>query len=126
VAIIFEGTPADDVFKDEDAAQSTLKKGPQIRHRDNSMVANPRFVSFARGIARDAGIPFQDAVRDSGGTNGGMVTLAGRGVPVVVLGIPVRYIHAPHGMAAIDDLKWAVTWACEIIRHLDDQVIGGF
>jgi putative aminopeptidase FrvX len=67
VAIIFEGTPADDVFKDEDTAQGVLKKGPQIRHRDNSMVANPRFVAFARQIARNAGIPFQDAVRDSGG-----------------------------------------------------------
>ncbi|WP_419659909.1 glutamyl aminopeptidase, M42 family [Desulfosarcina variabilis str. Montpellier] len=126
VAIIFEGTPADDVFKDEDAAQSVLKKGPQIRHRDNSMMANPRFVGFARKIARRASVPFQDAVRDSGGTNGGMVTLAGRGVPVVVLGVPVRYIHAPHGLAAIDDLQWAVAWACEIIKQLDEDIIKGF
>lgn len=126
VAIIFEGTPADDVFKDDDTAQSVLKKGPQIRHRDNSMMANPRFVAFARKIAKNAGIPFQDAVRDSGGTNGGMVTLAGRGVPVVVLGVPVRYIHAPYGLAAIEDLNWAVTWALEIIKQLDEQVIKGF
>jgi putative aminopeptidase FrvX len=126
VAIILEGTPADDVFKDEETAQSVLKKGPQIRHRDNSMMANPRFVAFARQVAKKAGIPFQDAVRDSGGTNGGMVTLAGRGVPVVVLGVPVRYIHAPYGLAAIDDLNWAVTWALEIIKQLDEQVIKGF
>ena len=126
VAIILEGTPADDVFKDSDDAQSVLKKGPQIRHRDNSMMANPRFVAFARTVAKNAGIPFQDAVRDSGGTNGGMVTLAGRGVPVVVLGVPVRYIHAPHGLAAIDDLNWAVTWALEIIKQLDEQAIRGF
>lgn len=126
VAIIFEGTPADDVFKEEDTAQGVLKKGPQIRHRDNSMMANPRFVAFARKIAENAGIPFQDAVRDSGGTNGGMVTLAGRGVPVVVLGVPVRYIHAPHGLAAIDDLQWAVVWACEIIKQLDEDIIKGF
>jgi putative aminopeptidase FrvX len=45
---------------------------------------------------------------------------------VVVLGIPVRYIHAPYGLAAIDDLKWAVTWACEIIKHLDELIIRGF
>ena len=126
VAIILEGTPADDVFKDEDAAQSVLKKGPQIRHRDNSMMANPRFVGFARGVARSAGIPFQDAVRDSGGTNGGMVTLAGRGVPVVVLGVPVRYIHAPYGLAAIEDLRGAVAWAGEILKQLSEQVIRGF
>ena len=90
------------------------------------MMANPRFVGFARDIAKRAGIPFQDAIRDSGGTNGGMVTLAGRGVPVVVLGVPVRYIHAPHGLAAIDDLKQAVAWACEIIKQLDEAIIKGF
>lgn len=124
VAVVFEGTPADDTFKDEDAAQSVLKKGPQIRHRDNSMVANPRFVAFARQVAQKADIPFQDAVRESGGTNGGMVNLAGQGVPTVVLGVPVRYIHAPHGIAAIDDLQWAVKWACEIIKGLDEDTIG--
>ncbi len=126
VAIIFEGTPADDIFKEGDQAQAVLKKGPQIRHRDNSMVANPRFVRFAREIARKAKIPFQDAVRESGGTNGGMVNLAGQGVPVVVLGVPVRYIHAPHGIAAIHDLKWAVDWACALIENLDEDVIKGF
>lgn len=126
VAIVFEGTPADDVFKDEESAQSVMKKGPQIRHRDNSMVANPRFVAFARESARQAKIPFQDAVRDSGGTNGGMVTLAGRGVPVIVLGVPVRYIHSPHGVAALDDLEWAVRWGCDVIRRLDEATIRGF
>ncbi len=126
VAIIFEGTPADDVFKNGDSAQGVVKKGPQIRHRDNAMMANPRFVAFAREIAKKAGIPFQDAVRDSGGTNGGMVTLSGRGVPVVVLGVPVRYIHAPHGLAALEDLIAAVNLALEIVKHLDETVVDGF
>ena len=67
VAVIFEGTPADDIFKEGGQAQAVLKKGPQIRHRDNSMVANPRFVRFAREIAQKKKIPFQDAVRESGG-----------------------------------------------------------
>lgn len=126
VAVIFEGTPADDVFVDEISAQSVLKKGPQIRHRDGSMVANPRFVAFARDIAQKTGIPFQDAVRESGGTNGGIVHLAAEGVPVVVIGVPVRYIHAPHGIAAMADFESAVQWGCEIIKQLNGDVIAGF
>ncbi len=126
VAVIFEGTPADDVFQDEISAQSVLRKGPQIRHRDGSMVANPRFVSFAREVAQKANIPFQDAVRESGGTNGGIVHLAGEGVPVVVIGVPVRYIHAPHGIAAMADFEAAVRWGGELIKRLDEEVIGRF
>lgn len=126
LALIFEGTPADDTFVDSNSAQSVLKKGPQVRHRDNSMVPNPRFIKYARDIAKEAGVPFQDAVRDSGGTNGGAVHLAHEGVPVVVIGAPVRYIHAPHGIAAIQDFAAAVDWACAILKKLDHDVIKGF
>ncbi|NNG00083.1 MAG: M20/M25/M40 family metallo-hydrolase [Desulfobacteraceae bacterium] len=126
VAIIFEGTPSDDFFVGTDATQGALRKGPQIRHRDNSMITNPRFVRYARQIAENRKIPFQDAVRESGGTNGGMVNLSNQGIPVIVLGVPVRYVHSHYGFAAIDDYKGAVRWACEIITSLDKKIIAGF
>ena len=126
VAIIFEGTPSDDFFAAPEAAQGALGKGPQIRHRDNTMIANPRFVRFARDIAANHKIDVQDAVRESGGTNAGMVNLSNQGIPCVVLGMPVRYPHSHFGFAAIDDYRKTVTWACEIIKALNATIIAGF
>jgi len=123
VAIVFEGTPADDTFKDEYEAQAALKKGPQIRHRDNSMIANPRFVKFARGIAKENGIQFQDAVRTGGGTNGGRISLSNYGIPTIVIGVPVRYIHTHYGFAALVDYRAAIEWAVKIIEKLDTNII---
>lgn len=93
LAICFEGTPADDTFIPSGEAQGALRSGVQLRFRDNSMVANPALVEFARATAEECGIPHQCAVRTGGGTNAGAIHLASFGVPTLVLGIPVRYAH---------------------------------
>ncbi|WP_432666084.1 M42 family metallopeptidase [Wukongibacter baidiensis] len=126
VAIVFEGTPADDIYRDEFESQGALKKGPQIRHRDRSMISNPRFTRFAREIAKESGIDFQDAVRLAGGTNGGSIHLSNSGVPTIVIGVPVRYVHTHQGFSAIKDFDDTVRWAVEIIKRLDKQVIDSF
>ncbi len=123
LAICLEGTPADDNFSAPDAAQAALKKGVQIRFRDGSMVAHPGLIAFARRAADEAGIPYQLAVRTSGGTNGGSIHLAGAGIPTIVLGVPVRYAHTHYGYAAPTDLDAAVSLACAMIRRLTPEVL---
>ena len=123
VAIVFEGTPADDTFRDKYDSQSGIKKGPQIRHRDSSIVANPRFVKIARDIAKKLDIPFQDAVRIGGGNDGGKISIANYGVPTIIIGVPVRYVHTHYGFSALKDYKLAIKWASEIIKHLNKEVI---
>lgn len=126
VAIVFEGTPADDTFRDEFEAQAVLKKGPQIRHRDRSMISSPRFTKFAKDIAKKSNISFQDAVRLSGGTNGGSIHLSNSGVPTIVIGVPVRYIHTHEGISAVKDFDDAKKWAVEIIKILNKEIIDEF
>ena len=67
IAIALEGTPADDTFNSSDFIQAGLKRGPQIRHMDRSVLCNPRFVKFAVDVAQRHEIPFQEAVRSGGG-----------------------------------------------------------
>ncbi len=126
VAIVFEGTPADDTYADKYSSQSALKKGPQIRHRDGTMITNPRFVAFARKVAMEHNIPFQDAVRTSGGTDGGSIHLAKNGIPTIVIGVPVRYIHTHYGFAALPDFKYAVEWCLKILEKLNKEIIESF
>ncbi|MFN2339706.1 MAG: M42 family metallopeptidase [Halanaerobium sp.] len=126
LAIAFEGTPADDSFRDEYDAQSVLNKGGQIRHCDISIIANPRFVNFAREIAKENKIPFQDAVRIGGGNDGAKILLSNYSVPTIVIGVPVRYAHTHYGISSFEDYQKTLEWAEKIIKNLNLETINDF
>ncbi|MGM0643070.1 MAG: M42 family peptidase, partial [Thermodesulfobacteriota bacterium] len=125
-AIVLEGTPADDTVKEKDTVQAGLRKGPQIRHMDQSVLSNPRFVRLAVDTARKSGIRIQEAARSGGGNNGSVITLHDRGIPTIILGIPVRYIHAHYGIATMEDFSRTVELCLEILQCLTGDIIEGF
>jgi putative aminopeptidase FrvX len=125
-AVIYEGTPADDTLMEDWAIQGGMGRGPQIRHLDPSMITNPRFLAFARQVAQDNKIEFQDAVRTGGATDGAKINLANQGVPAIVIGIPIRYAHSPHCFASLKDYRAAVRWGVEILKKLDQETLEGF
>jgi putative aminopeptidase FrvX len=126
IAIVFEGSPADDTFGDPASAQTALKKGPMLRHFDMRMITNPRFQRFALNTAREKGIPVQEAIRTGGSTDAGMIHTTGKAVPVIVISVPTRYIHTHYSISAYSDYENAVRLACAVIRGLDENVIMGF
>lgn len=123
VAIVFEGTPADDSHRGPYERQGALKAGTQIRHRDNSMVGNPHFIKYARDIAKEQGLSFQDAIRQSGGTDAGKIHLSEKAVPTLVFGVPVRYAHTHFGVSSYEDFKTTINWAVEIIKDITKEKI---
>jgi putative aminopeptidase FrvX len=126
IAIVFEGTPADDTFMEPYRVQTALKKGPMLRHFDASMITNPRFQRFALNTAREMGIPVQEAVRTGGATNGGVIHITGKAVPAIVIGIPARYTHSHYSIASYSDYENSVKLACAVIRGLNEKVLAGF
>lgn len=126
IAICFEGCPADDTFAPDYMIQTAMKKGPMLRHYDQSMITNPRFQRFSLELGRELGIPVQESVRTGGGTNGGVIHTSNGGVPVIVIGVPVRYIHSHHGFASMEDYKNSVKLAVEIVKRLDKETISRF
>ena len=126
IAIAFEGSPADDTVVESYAVQTSLKKGPMLRHIDGMMITNPRFQRFALETGRREGIPVQEAVRTGSATNGGVIHLEGKAVPVIVIGIPARYIHTHYSFASYADYENAVKLGCAVIRGLNEKLIGEF
>lgn len=126
IAIVMEGTPADDTFAEKYQVQTKLKSGPMLRHLDPRMIANPRLQRFALDIAKKYDIPCQDAVRTGGGTNGFAIHTSNNGVPTIVIGVPVRYPHTSNCIIAYQDYENMVKLATAIIRELNDEVIQGF
>lgn len=126
IAIVFEGCPADDTFTEPYMTQTALKKGPMLRYVDQEMITNPRFQRFALALGKKYGIPVQTSVRSGGSTNGAPIHTSGSSVPVIVIGLPVRYIHTHHCFASFEDYNNAVRLAVEIIGQLDETIIKGF
>lgn len=126
IAIAFEGCPADDTFEEDYMIQSALKKGPMLRHFDVSMITNPRFQKFALDLGKRLNIPIQASVRKGGGTNGAVINLVNRGVPCIVIGIPVRYAHTHYGYSAYEDFVHAKALAVALIKELDKETIASF
>ena len=126
ICICFEGCPADDTFTPAYKIQSALKKGPMLRHFDCSMITNPHFQRYALNIDKKHSIPVQESVRRGGGTNGGAIHCTRHGVPCIVIGIPVRYIHTSHCYCTLEDTLAAIQLATCIIETLNADVISQF
>ena len=74
----------------------------------------------------ELGIPVQESVRTGGSTNGAPIHLSNQGVPVIVIGIPVRYIHTHYGIAAHSDVENAARLAAAILERMDAAQISRF
>ena len=126
VAIVLEGTPADDTpgfIPDE--AQGLMGKGVQIRMHDPSAIMNPRLTDLTIETAEKEKIPHQLAVRRGGGTDAGRIHLSGEGVPCVVLGVPSRYIHSHNSIIDIADYRAMVDLSVALIRRLTTEQVSG-
>lgn len=126
IAICFEGCPADDTFTEPYAIQTAMKKGPMIRFMDKSIIVNPRYQRYTIDLAEEKGLPVQLSVRQGGGNNGAVINSALDGIPVIVIGIPVRYIHSQNCITAYHDFEAAVRLAVEVVKSMTAEQIAKF
>ena len=126
IAIVFEGCPADDTVVPEYAKQTKIGKGPMLRFIDKRMITNPRYQRFALDLAQKLGIPVQSGVRTGGSTNGAPIHLSEKATSVIVIGVPVRYIHTHYGIAKYRDVEESARLATEVIKALDAKTIAQF
>lgn len=123
LAIVFEGSPADDFYYSSSLAQGSMKKGTQIRLLDKQYISNTGFIRMAHQIGDANGIKYQDAVRRGGSTNAGKISIQGKAVPCLVLGVPCRYVHTHYNYCAMEDVAATVKMAVEVIKGLDDEAL---
>jgi endoglucanase len=125
LALVLEGPYADDAPPaDRQAMQCRLGGGVHIRLYDPTMIPNPRLCDFVVETAKSNGIPHQLAVWAAGGTDAGAIHQVGRGVPSIVLGVPVRYIHSHVSLINLDDYEAALELLLRLIPTLDEATVG--
>ncbi len=96
---------------------TALGKGPAIKVRDSSFIADPRLVDWMVKTAEMADIPYQMEVLEAGGTDGRAIQLTRGGVPAGCISIACRYIHSPSEMVDISDVENAVKLLVQLLSN---------
>jgi endoglucanase len=122
-ACIVEGAPADDVPGGPANPQTCMGKGAHVRIFDPTHIGNIGLLKSIRSIVSDEGITIQEAVRKGGGTDAREIALAGRGIPTVVTGVPVRYAHSNIGMISLKDFEQLVGLLFAVCRNRYSQLV---
>jgi endoglucanase len=127
VAIVLEGSPADDMpGSSKDESQGVVGQGPQIRLFDPTMITNRKLARFVIETARLCHIPHQVAVRIGGGTDARPIHVHSIGVPTIVLGVPVRYAHSHVGILSLDDYDNTLKLLVELLNRFDAETVASF
>lgn len=122
-AIVLEGPPADDYPGCAEFPQCCSGKGPQIRVYDPTMITNPKLVELFKRSAKNLKIPFQLAVRDSGGTDAAAIHVSHQGIPSIVIGVPVRHAHSHLGILCLDDVENSVKLVMDVVQKIDRKFL---
>ncbi len=124
VMVVLEGPPADDTMgMPASGRMGQLGHGVQVRLYDPTHLTHPALARLVRQIATEQEIPVQWAVRSTGGTDAAASYSHWQGIPTIVLGVPVRYIHSHQGILDERDVLAMQRLCCALIRALDSQAL---
>jgi len=106
-----------------DDAMSRLGQGPALLLIDGSLIAHAGLRHLVIDVAAEEGIPLQFDLMPGGGTDGGRMHIFGSGVPTIVIGPPVRYIHSASAIVHRRDIEQTVQLLVALIRRLDSATV---
>ncbi len=120
IAIVLEGTLADDLPKEDSDVSSTttLGSGPAITAMDRSYITPPWLLRHFIQVAEDEGIPYQIKQPGIGGTDAGSIHQTRAGVPTITVAVPCRYIHSPISLIRESDLAALVRLVDVAVRRI--------
>ena len=115
VAVIFEATTAGDIYdKKEKNKVCSLGQGAVISIMDNSAIYDKKLINLALDTAGKKNIKTQIKQAVAGGNDSGAVQKSGKGVEVLAISLPTRYIHSPACVADLNDMTECLKLAKEI------------
>jgi endoglucanase len=106
-----------------DDAAGKLGAGPVILLFDGSMIPHTGLRNLVIDVAEAENIPLQFDKMPGGGTDAGRMHIFGAGVPSVVIGIAVRYIHTHAAIMSRRDFDQAAALLTALIGRLDAETV---
>jgi len=94
-----------------------LGQGPTITVKDAQMIANPCIDEWLKNLAKKNKIPYQLDVSESGTTDALSISVARGGIPTTVVGVAIRNMHTPIGIAHLEDITNAINLLELLLRN---------
>lgn len=106
IAVVLEGTTCADVPGVKEHEFSTiLGKGPAISFADRTSIGDRKLIDHFVKTAQDEGISYQWKQTVSGGNDAGKIQTSVKGVRVISISAPCRYIHSPVSCLDTEDVE---------------------
>ena len=123
LALVIEGTTAADL-PDSVPHQRVceLGKGAVLTCMDRGSIADRGLFERLRALAEERGIPWQLKQFVSGSNDAAAIQRTKTGVRTTVLSAPVRYVHAPAGLACVRDMEAVRDLARALIYDVAKEV----
>lgn len=126
VCIVCDTSIAFDVPPDGFKKVEKLGAGPALLVVDARMIPNIGLRDFVSRTAEARKIPFHLTSIERGSTDGERIHISRLGVPSVVVGPAVRYIHSHNGILNRTDFDNTVKLIVEVIKGLDLRTVKSF
>ncbi len=123
VCIVVDIGIGQDVPPDGFKKKEKLGGGPAILIYDARMIPNIKLRDLFVTTAEQKKIPYHLTYMERGATDGGPIHLSRAGVPSIVIGPPVRYIHSHNGILNRTDYDNTIKLISEVIKKLNSRTV---
>jgi putative aminopeptidase FrvX len=105
VAVVLEGTLADEYPREEDTSTTTrLGEGPALTIKDRTSITPPWLLKHFIQTAESHGLQYQLKQPGISGTEAGSIHKSREGIPTITVAVPCRYIHSPVSLTRKNDI----------------------
>ncbi len=123
VAIIADVGIAQDVPPADYDKSEKFGAGPAVLIYDAGMIPNQRLRQLVIRTAEENKIPFHLTSMERGATDGSEIHKSRAGVPSVVIGVPIRYIHSHNGIMYRNDYDNTTKLISLLIKKLNGKTV---
>lgn len=123
VCIVVDTGIALDVPPESTKKAERLGGGAAVLLYDALMIPNLKLRDMVIDTAAKAKLPIHLTTMERGATDGSRIHISRLGVPAIVIGPPVRYIHSHNAMLHRDDYETTIKLVVELIKKLDSRTV---
>lgn len=123
VCIVIDTSIGQDIPPEGFKKNEKLGSGPSILIYDGTMIPNLKLRDLVIMTAEEKKIPYNITYIERGGTDAGRIHLSRTGVPSIVIGPAVRYIHSHNSILNRSDYDNTVKLVAEIVKKLDKKTV---